>query len=166
MLIIPLVVLYFLLDRRKAFLLGFLGFNVHVWFTYIDAYGIKQALWNYPFQITHVLPTGFALDASLIPVSYMLVYQWTLNQNKNYYIYTTILCISFAFIMKSLMVAFDLFQMYKGTNYFHLFIGYITIMLLSKWITNVFIHFQQEQKEISDDKFNFLERFRKRAKAK
>ncbi|MCG0057242.1 hypothetical protein L6R34_33310, partial [Escherichia coli] len=29
--ILPLVILYFLIDRKKAFHLGFYGFNVHVW---------------------------------------------------------------------------------------------------------------------------------------
>lgn len=29
---------------------------------------------------------SFALDSSLVPVTYMMGYQWTLNNKKNYYI--------------------------------------------------------------------------------
>lgn len=66
MFVLPLLALYFLIDRRKALLLGFFGFNVHVWFTYIDAFGIRNVLWNYPFPLTPILPINLALDTSLI----------------------------------------------------------------------------------------------------
>lgn len=144
MFFLPLVVLYFFIDRRRALQIGFFGFNVHVWFTYIDAFGIRHALWNYPYPTIPLLSVSFSLDAALIPVLYMLLYQWTLNHRRNYYLYTTILCILLAFAFKPLLVAFDLFQLYKGTTYVHLFLGYITIMLVSKWITNLFLHFQKE----------------------
>ncbi|WP_242447705.1 hypothetical protein [Priestia endophytica] len=42
--ILPLVILYFLIDRKKAFHLGFYGFNVHVWFHYMDTAGVYNGL--------------------------------------------------------------------------------------------------------------------------
>ncbi|EOW8912860.1 hypothetical protein ACOVAE_003086, partial [Listeria monocytogenes] len=36
-LILPLIVIWFSIDKKRALLLGFYGFNVHVWFTYIDS---------------------------------------------------------------------------------------------------------------------------------
>ncbi|BCJ87537.1 CBO0543 family protein [Effusibacillus dendaii] len=145
-LVLPLIVLYFLIDRKKAFHIGFFGFNVHVWFNYIDTFGVWYGLWNYPYRAIPFLPISFALDASLVPVVFMLVYQWTLNHNKNYYLYLTGLCLFFAFVLKPVMVALDLFQMHKGMNYFNLFLGYLVIMLLSKWITTAFVHLQKSTK--------------------
>ncbi|WP_404456769.1 CBO0543 family protein [Oceanobacillus kapialis] len=146
LLIAPLVILYFKIDRKRALLLGFYGFNVHVWFTYIDVFGAKLGFWSYPYQIMPVITVSFGLDISFIPVVYMLLYQWVLNHDKNYYLYLTGLCLFIGFIFKPLMVAVGLFELDKGANYFHIFIGYIVIMLISKWITDLFIYFEKKPK--------------------
>ncbi len=98
--IVPLVVLYFYLDRRKAYFLGFYGFCVHMLAAYIDAYATNKGLWGFPYKAVPVLPASFSIDAVLIPVSFMLTYQWALNRNKNYYLYLTLLSVVFSFGLK------------------------------------------------------------------
>ncbi|MGG2199440.1 MULTISPECIES: CBO0543 family protein [Paenibacillus] len=148
LLIVPLIVLYVFIDKRRALQIGFFGFNVHVWFTYIDAYGIKNGLWSYPYQAIPSTITSIALDASFIPVVYMFVYQWTLHKHKNYYLYATALSVLLSFLFKPALSAFGLFQLYKGANYFYLLLGYLTIMLISKWITNLFVIFRTKPQKI------------------
>ncbi|WP_053601123.1 CBO0543 family protein [Bacillus sp. FJAT-18017] len=87
LLIVPLILLFFTIDRKRAFLLGFYGFCVHFIFTYIDAYNSTHGKVFYPYKVFPILPSSFTLDVSLIPVVFMLTYQWTLNRNKNYYLY-------------------------------------------------------------------------------
>lgn len=145
MLVVPFVVLYFALDRKRAFQIGFYGFNVHVWFSYIDAYGSINGLWAYPFKVFPFLPLSVSLNASLVPVAYMLLYQWTSNRKINYYLFATVLSCVFAFIIKPIMSWLDLFKMYQWMNYFYLFIGYSVIMLLSKWITDFFSRLKDRQ---------------------
>ncbi|WP_134702835.1 hypothetical protein [Ammoniphilus sp. YIM 78166] len=144
LLVLPLVALYFFLDRKKAFHIGFYGYSVHMLFHYIDTYFYTNRLANYPYKVIPFLPTSLTLDTAFIPVSFMLLYQWTLNKNKNYYLYATGLCLFLSFLFKPALVAYGLFKMYKWVNYFHLFLGYLTVALLSKWITNVFLYFQKE----------------------
>lgn len=145
LLVAPFVVLYFAIDRKRAFQIGFYGFNVHVWFSYIDAYGSINGLWAYPFRVVPFLPLSVTLNASLVPVAYMLVYQWTSNRKMNYYLFASVLSCVFAFLIKPIMSWLDLFKMYQWMNYFYLFIGYSVIMLLSKWITDFFSHLQNKQ---------------------
>ena len=76
----------------------------------------------------------------------MLLYQWTLNYKKNYYIYATGLCVFFAFLFKPALVAFGIFHIHKGVHYWYLFFAYIIVMLVSKLITNIFIHLEEEPK--------------------
>lgn len=141
--ILPLIAIYVFIDKKRALLLGFFGFNVHVWFTYIDLLGGINNFWFYPYKIFPFFATSFALDVSLIPMLYMFVYQWTLNHMKNYYLYILILCGVLAFVFKPILSMLDLFELNKGTNYFHIFLAYILVALLSKIITNIFIYFQQ-----------------------
>jgi hypothetical protein len=147
MLVLPLIALYFFIDRKKIFLIGFFGFNIHVWFHYSDAFGVTHALWNYPYNVFPIL-VGFPLDAALIPVLFMFVYQWTLNKNKNYYLYATGLSAFLAFLFKPAMVTFGLFKLYKGMNYFYVFLIYIFVMLLAKWITNLFVYLSKGNKRL------------------
>ncbi|MFA1821119.1 hypothetical protein ACDX78_13245 [Virgibacillus oceani] len=141
MIIVPLVILFFAIDRQRALLLGFFGFNYHTWFSYTNTVGIKFGLWEYPYQIVPFLPS-FALDAALVPIIFMLFYQWTINHHKNVYLYAILLSAILAFIMKPILVFFDFFHMFYWVNYFYLFLFYYLFFLVSIMITNLFLWLQ------------------------
>jgi hypothetical protein len=144
MLIAPLIVLYVLLDRNKALLFGFFGLNYHIWFAYVNSIGISLGLWEYPYEILPFIPS-FALDASLVPICFMLLYQWTLNHKKNIYFYSVLLSAFFAFVLKPILVTFHFFHMYKGVNYVHLFLFYVAFFLVSKLITALFFKLEKDK---------------------
>jgi hypothetical protein len=150
LLVIPLILLLLFMDKRKSLLLGFYGYNVHVFFTYIDTIGANNDYWFYPYKVFPILPSSFSLDASLIPVCYMFVYQWTLNRNKNYYIYMIGLSVFFALIFKPILEALRMFQIERGANFFHLLLGYLLVGVIAKLVTNFFLFLQRK----SHDKKN------------
>jgi hypothetical protein len=143
MFLAPLIVLYFAMDWKRALQLGFYGFNVHVWFTYIDDFGSTQALWTYPYKMIPYIAHSVGLDASLVPVSFILLYQWTTKKNKNYYLYTLLLSLFLSFILKPIFVMHNLFKFNAWVNYIHLFLSYIVIIVLSKVITDIFLYLQK-----------------------
>ena len=142
--VIPLIVIYFAIDKRKIFQIGFYGFNIHAWFSYSDAIAIRTSHISYPFQVIPFMPVNFALDASLVPVSFMLLYQWCLNHNKNVFLYGTILSVIFSFGLKPLLVSLDLLQLHKGTTYFFIFLNYLLILVLTIFITKIFIYLKNK----------------------
>ncbi len=135
--IVPLIVLGFKVDRQRALLIGFYGFAIHVIATYVDSYATTHRMWEYPFKSTPFFPTSLGLDTSLIPVIYMLFYQWTIKNHKNYYLYLGILCLFFAFLFKPLLSWLDLFKLVES-SYIALFMFYFTGGLLGKWVTDLF----------------------------
>jgi hypothetical protein len=143
--IIPLVIVYLKIDRKRALQIGFYGFNIHVWLSYIDRYGTYHGYWGYPYQMIIQFPNIIVLDSSLVPVLFMFVYQWTIKNGKSFYIYTTLLCFFLAFIFRPIMHRVNLIEFYNGANYLHFFIGYLVIMVLSKFITEVFINFVKRE---------------------
>ncbi|MGM0883263.1 MAG: CBO0543 family protein [Bacillota bacterium] len=143
LLVLPLITLYIFLDKRRALHIGFFGFNIHIWFTYIDQFGVLHGLWQYPYKVVPFMPFSFVLDVSLVPVVYMLVYQWTVNHQKNRYLYLILLSAVFAFIFKPILSWLDLFKLYEGVNFVTLFCGYLILMLVSIWITAFFLHLQR-----------------------
>ncbi|PAK42759.1 CBO0543 family protein [Priestia megaterium] len=147
LLIIPLIALYVFMDKKRAILLGFYGYNVHAWSIYIDDFSVYHDLWFYPYKFLPILPMSVALDASLIPVLYILMYQFTSNNKKNYYLYLLGLSMGMAFVYKPIMEALGLFQLHRGTTPIHLFIAYLTVGLIAKVITNLFLFFVKTYKE-------------------
>lgn len=147
MFVSPLIILYFAMDWKRALQLGFYGFNVHAWFAYIDDFGSTQGLWTYPYKMIPFIAHSVGMDASLVPVLFILVYQWTIKNNKNYYLYTLLLSLFLSFILKPIFVMHNLFKFNAWVNYFHLFLGYIVILTLSKVITDIFLRFQKNAEE-------------------
>lgn len=143
-LVIPLVLLIFVIDKSKLFLILFYGFSIHMLFGYIDAYGTRNDFWSYPYFLTPFFTYSVSLDVSLIPVAFLLTYQWTLNKNKNFYLYSLLLSAFFAFIFKPILVAVDLFTLFGKTNYFHLFLIYCLIFLIARIMTNFFVFLQKK----------------------
>ncbi|MFD1739572.1 CBO0543 family protein [Bacillus salitolerans] len=145
-LVVPLIILCFKIDKSKIFLIGFFGYSIHVIFAYTDSYGIGEGLWNYPFQVIPALPS-LSLDSSLVPVAFMLLYQWCLHHKKNYYMYAVILSAVFSFAFKPIIVAMGMFVMYEKINYLHLFIAYVGVAFLAKILTNVFLWMEKKFKK-------------------
>lgn len=141
--ILPLILLFFTIDRKRAFHIGFFGYSVHMMAGYLDGLATRLGLWEYPYKLVPILPISITLDTSLIPVVFMLLYQWTLKRKKNYYIYAVIFCALFAFGLKPILSDLHFFQFEGGTNYFHLFLFYVFGAIIAKWITNVFFFFEK-----------------------
>ncbi|MCM3031214.1 MULTISPECIES: CBO0543 family protein [unclassified Niallia] len=146
LLIVPLIAFFLLINKRNALQLGFYGYNVHVFFTYIDLYGANNGYWFYPYKVLPILPSSFALDVSFVPVFFSFIYQWSQAKQKNYYVWSIILSAVFAFVLKPLFVAIGMFEFGKGANYLHLFIGYVIVALTAKWMTNLFLYFEKKAK--------------------
>ncbi|MCL6571685.1 MAG: hypothetical protein K6T88_08360 [Bacillus sp. (in: Bacteria)] len=145
MLIGPLILLFFLIDRKNIFVIGFFGFAVHILFAYVDAFGIRYGLWGYPYQLLPFLPS-FSIDGVIIPITIMLVFQWTNKHKKNYYLYSFITAVIFGFGFKPLLVSLSLFEKYKWINYFYIFLIYLVLFLVAYWIIKLFLWMQTGKK--------------------
>jgi hypothetical protein len=138
MFIVPLIVLLLFIDRRKIFHLGFYGYGVHVFMVITDSIGVTRGWWTYPYKILPGIPSNVAQDSSFVPVVYILLYQYTLNRNKNYYLWLLLLSLVFAFFIKPLLLGIGLFRFGGKENFFLLFIFYIIVGLIAKWLTDLF----------------------------
>jgi hypothetical protein len=109
--IIPLIILYLKIDRKRIFLLGFFGFNIHVWLAYTDIIFTRYNFIEYPYKVIPFIQVHFGLDTSLVPVMFILLYQWTLNKNKNFYLYSLLLIAFISFILNPLISTYHLMHL-------------------------------------------------------
>lgn len=114
--IIPLIILYFSIDRKRLFEICFFGYTVHVLWGYIDIALSKENFLVHPHTLFLFIPVGFTMTVSAIPVAYMLVYQYCTNREQNFYVYAVILSLIFAYGLGSISDYLDLFKMHKWND--------------------------------------------------
>jgi hypothetical protein len=148
-LVIPFVAYYFLIDRKKIFVISFFGYTYHVFLSYVDAFMSRHNFWEYPYFLFPFLSSNIAIDASLIPVSYLLVYQYTVNKNKNFYLYGFILSFIFAFLFAGMLQWLGMFRLTNGMNNFYLFLVDYGLALIAFWLTSLFCYLHKKQKVIN-----------------
>lgn len=137
MLVFPLILLYFFIDRTKIYQIAFFGYTTHVLFAYTDTFGIRYGLWGYPYQVLPFLPS-VSLDASLIPIAIMFVYQWTLKRKQNFHLYAVLTAVAFGFGFKPLLVLCGLFEKYQWVNYIIIFFIYLVLFEGAYMLTCLF----------------------------
>lgn len=140
--LVPLIVLIWKIDKSKIFQICFYGYGVHMFSFYISLFGVNLGLWSYPIQFIPATPS-LSFDSSFVPVTYMLVYQWTLNKKRNFYLLALIISIFFSFVIDPLLVKMEMFKMFRGINYLHRFLGYVVASFSSILITNLFLWLQK-----------------------
>ncbi|MFC4321346.1 hypothetical protein [Litchfieldia salsa] len=137
MLIVPLIFLYFFLDRRRLFEILFFGYTIHIlWSYFIIAMGTKGYFVHYYF-LTPLLPHGINVSASMLPVGFLLLYQYCTNRNKNFFLYTLLLSAVFAFGFATVEKSMGFVEFRKGTHQFHLFLIDVVIVFISYWMTKI-----------------------------
>ncbi|WP_419955282.1 hypothetical protein ACN6MT_06970 [Neobacillus niacini] len=135
LLIIPLIILWFTIDRKRIFELFFFGYTVHILWTYFDIALGRNGYFVHKYFLTSVLPNATNMTASVLPVGFLLVYQYCINKQKNFYLYIAILSACFAFIFASIEQYMEFVEFRKGMNQFYLFLIDLVIVFISYWLT-------------------------------
>lgn len=140
-LLAPLIVLLIKLDRRRALEILFFGYTVHMLWTYTDLSLIRLGFIDHYYFILPFLPQGLGLTASLIPVSFMLVYQYCSKHDKVFVVWASGLSAVLALGFAPIEEAIGLVSMVMGLTIVHIFFIDITIALVAYVMTKFFIKF-------------------------
>lgn len=139
LLVIPLILVYFAIDRKRIFEVFFFGYTVHILWTYIDIAIEKYGYFVHTYFITPVFPHALNMTVSALPVGFLLLYQYCTNRNKNFYLYTLVLSAIFAFGFASIEQYFGLLEFRKGMNHFYIFLIDVGIGYSAFWLTKIVI---------------------------
>lgn len=122
-LILPILLLIKLLDRRRVFEILTYGLMISLISTVIDVAGLNLTLWHYPIRF---LPIGFFVvhDLLFIPIISMLLFQYC-NSWKSFSTANLLLAAAGAFIEEPLAIWIRIYQPlhWKHLYSFLLFFG-------------------------------------------
>ncbi|MGM0845711.1 MAG: CBO0543 family protein [Bacillota bacterium] len=123
--IIPWIVWWFF-KKRIVFTESIL-FGVIVILTtlILDTVGLQFRFWEYPIEFIPVIPRAFPFDLSMVPVPYILMYQY-FRTWKSFCLSLVVMAASFAFIGEPICVWLNLVN-YIHWNYLYSFLYYILL---------------------------------------
>ncbi len=144
LMVMPLLLLFFTVDRKRLFEVFFFGYTVHIIWIYIDIILERNGLFVHKFFLTPLLPYALNMTASALPVGYLLVYQYCTNHRKSYILYSIVLSVFFAFGFATIEELIGTVEFHKGMNQLYLFfidlgiafIAYIFTRILKQLKTN------------------------------
>jgi hypothetical protein len=122
LLLLPLVLLYFFVDRKRIFEVFFFGFIVHALWTYTDIVLGNFNLLIHTYYLIPIFPHAFNITMSVLPVGYMLIYQYCTRYRKSFILYTVILSALYSFVFAPIEMALGMVELDKGMNLFYLFL--------------------------------------------
>ncbi|MEN1968596.1 hypothetical protein WMZ97_11045 [Lentibacillus sp. N15] len=136
--IIPLVILYFAIDKKRIFEICFYGYTIHVGWANVDSILSTHNLLVHPHSLTYFIPTGLNMTAVVLPILFMLLYQYSTNRNKNVYLWSLIGCALGAFVFAPIMSACNLLKLDNGMNFVYVFLIDIAVSFFAYWLTLLF----------------------------
>lgn len=76
LLLIPWMIWIKLVDRTKLIELVIIGLSTSFITSLLDIVGTELDFWVYPTQLIPTFPRAFAFDVAMVPVAFMLLYQY------------------------------------------------------------------------------------------
>jgi len=139
-LILPVILWWKLANKKKLMEIVIYGFFASAFAVFFDTIGETSVLWEYPYL---VIPMDYILvdtDYSVLPVAYMLVYQY-FSTWKSFIAANIIISAVFTFLSEPLLMWLGLYELH-GWKYIYSFPIYVAIAIVSKWFTEFFIRTQ------------------------
>ena|SRR5699024_2715685 len=75
-LIVPLFIWWKWVDKTRIMEIVLVGLLIGILATFLDLTGIFLSVWTYNYTLIQFFPSFNPVNFSLLPVSYMLLYQW------------------------------------------------------------------------------------------
>ncbi len=140
--IIPLYIWWKIVDKKRLMEIVAYGFFINISASFLDVLGSEFVLWDYPVRVIPNLPRLVPIDFTVIPVVYMIVYQF-FPKWKGFLIASTVVAATFSFIAEPLLVWMKLYML-NTWKYYYSFPIYIAMAVVGKLMVNVFKAAQQK----------------------
>jgi hypothetical protein len=126
------VLCFKLLDKRRLSQILLFGSLITVMITLFDIIGVEYTRWAHLTRVFPIMPTLFLLDYTIMPLYYMLIYQYCRNW-KIYIIWNAIAAGLISFALFPLLTFLKMFEL-NNWRYAYFFPCIFTFGLVSRAI--------------------------------
>lgn len=137
MLILPWLIWWKLVDRKRLLEILIYGLLISTIATVLDEVGCQLNLWEYRIDLEPLFPRLIAMNFAMLPVWYMLVYQY-FTKWKPFIIANIISATIFTFIGEPLFVRLGIYEVIKWKHIYS-FPIYIILAIIFKALVGLII---------------------------
>lgn len=132
LLIAPWIVWWRLADKKRLGEICLLGMFVLATATWMDDLGTELILWYYPYKILPAYPQIIPINYAVLPVSYMLIYQYC-SPWRSYIRALTIMAALYSWGAEPLLTYMGIYKL-LGWKCCYSFLRYILIGISQRWL--------------------------------
>jgi hypothetical protein len=118
------------------------GLMVIIGATILDIFGTEFVLWGYPNMLIPTAPPLFFVDICILPIIYMLVYQY-FTRWKSFLTAMIITAAIISFIGEPIAVWLEIYEL-NNWNHLYSFPIYIILAIIFKWICSKIIKYKRK----------------------
>lgn len=137
---VPLIVWWLLVDQTRLLEIIIFGLLANITATLFDVSGSELMLWSYPDKLLPNLPRLLPINFTVIPVTFMLLYQFFPAWNE-FIIALVITAVIYTWVAEPLMVFLNLYQLYYW-KYWYSFPIYIAMGIGLRLLLEFFLRTQ------------------------
>jgi hypothetical protein len=126
--IIAYIVWYRLTDKTRLLNLLFYGSLITVMTSLVDLLGTTSGLWYYKVQLLPLTTSVFLRDWTLIPLTYMLVQQYSSNW-RQFFIWNAVATFFLTCILMPIFSALEIIQLMQWNYLYAFVVSYVTATL-------------------------------------
>lgn len=132
--IIPWLIWWKFVDKKRLQEILLYGVIIMILSSILDDLGVASLLWAYPYQLLQVLDRLDAIDLTVLPVIYMIIYQY-FTKWKSFLLAHILLSSLFVFIAEPMLVWMNIYVPISW-KIIYSFPIYIIIAITVKWFTD------------------------------
>lgn len=134
-LVVPWVIWAKLVKRDIILEILLFGTVIILTTTLLDVVGVQYSFWDYPIALLPIIPRAFAFDFSMVPVAYMLLYQY-FRTWKSFILAQIIMALTYAYIGEPfcewVKLVYYLEWRYRYSFIYYIILGIVTRALILK----------------------------------
>jgi hypothetical protein len=140
--IVPWIIWWKLVDRSRMIEILFYGASVSIYAILLDDIGSYFLLWIYEFQLVPISPRLNPIDLTVMPVTYMFVYQY-FKRWKSFLLAQMVLAFGAAFLTEPIFVWLGIYKVLHWESIYS-FVIYILLGAFNKWFVEKIIKLQNK----------------------
>jgi len=141
------VVWWSLVDRTRIIEISFYGLIVLFVTTFLNALGSVHQLWTYTVKIIPFTPHLEAIDWAILPITYMLVYQYYPSW-KSFILVQIIIAFLYSFIGEPFTIYILGAYLPLNWSYLYSFPIYIVLAVIPKALTQFLFNIEKKHKNL------------------
>ncbi len=136
-LIVPWLIWWKSVDRKRIVEILLYGLLVHALVTVIDEIGCQLNFWEYRYDIEPLFPRLISINFTALPIVYMFLYQY-FDKWKDFLVAHVVAAGIMSFVMEPILVWLDIYELFNWKHVYS-FPIYIIIAMFFKLVMKIIL---------------------------